>query len=129
MEEMNEIRYFSMFTGVGGFELGLSNTSRKEQGGLKENSSNSELKRLAPKQFTCIGFSEIDKYASELLKDKFKGIKNYGDATKIDPRELPDFDMLCGGFPCQAFSVAGNRRGFQDTRAWLFLLQFCGSLI
>ena len=72
------------------------------------------------REFTCVGFSEIDKYASELLNKKFPGIKNYGDATKINPEELPDFDMLCGGFPCQAFSIAGKRRGFEDTRGTLF---------
>ena len=92
---MDEIRYFSMFTGVGGFELGLQGA-------------------------TCVGMSEIDKYANELLSKRFLGIKNYGDCTKIKPDELPDFDMLCGGFPCQAFSIAGKRRGFEDTRGTMF---------
>ena len=85
-----------MFKGVGGFELGIGDLAK------------------------CIGFSEIDKYASELLRAKWPNIKNYGDATKINPNELPDFDMLCGGFPCQAFSIAGKRRGFDDTRGTLF---------
>jgi len=89
------MKFFSMFSGVGGFELGLS-------------------------QHECVGVSEIDKYASELLGTKFPGVKNYGDATKIRPEELPDFDLLCGGFPCQAFSIAGKRRGFEDTRGTLF---------
>jgi len=84
-----------MFTGVGGFELGLQGA-------------------------TCVGMSEIDKYANELLSKRFLGIKNYGDCTKIKPDELPDFDMLCGGFPCQAFSIAGKRRGFEDTRGTMF---------
>lgn len=91
-----KIRYFSMFTGVGGFELGLEDKGE------------------------CVGFSEIDKYCSELLSKRFPRITNFGDATKINPRELPDFDMLCGGFPCQAFSIAGKRRGFNDTRGTLF---------
>lgn len=91
-----EIKYFSMFTGIGGFELGLG------------------------ERFRPVGFSEIDKYACKLLSDKFPNVKNYGDATKIKPEELPDFDMLCGGFPCQAFSLAGKQLGFKDTRGTLF---------
>ena len=92
----NEIKYFSMFTGVGGFELGIGKLAK------------------------CIGFSEIDKYTNELLKKKFPKIKNYGDATKIDAQALPNFDMLCGGFPCQAFSIAGKRKGLEDTRGTMF---------
>jgi len=95
--DSGRIRYFSMFTGVGGFDLPL------ERFGFK-----------------CIGFSEIDKCCSELLKRKWPNVKNYGDCTKINPNELPDFDMLCGGFPCQSFSIAGKRRGFQDTRGTMF---------
>jgi len=90
------MKYFSMFTGVGGFELGF------------------------PKEWECVGMSEIDKYANYVLEYRFKGVKNYGDARKINPRELPEFDLLCGGFPCQAFSIAGKRRGFEDTRGTLF---------
>src|SRR3990167_7252124 len=99
MKEINNgrrIKYFSMFTGIGGFELGIGNRGK------------------------CIGFSENDKYCSQLLKKKFPKVRNYGDATKIIPSELPDFDMLCGGFPCQAFSIAGKRKGFEDIRGTLF---------
>lgn len=131
-----------MFTGVGGFELGFSQAEeeqirkREEEGiRVKENQLKNEgHKRMADsnsdpykhsfrsanRQFDCIGFSEIGKYASQLLKSKFPKVPNFGDATKIDPNKLPDFDMLCGGFPCQAFSIAGKRRGFQDTRGTLF---------
>jgi len=90
------MKYFSIFTGIGGFELGF------------------------PKDWKCIGFSENDENCCKLLKEKFKEVENYGDATKINAGKLPDFDLLCGGFPCQAFTVAGNRRGFEDTRGTMF---------
>ena len=77
------------------------------------------IKKAQP-DWKCIGYSEIDKYAIQTYKKHFPNHKNYGDATKIDPDRLPDFDMLCGGFPCQAFSIAGKRRGFEDTRGTLF---------
>jgi len=116
-ENQKTIRYFSMFTGVGGFELGLQNAGLLQQEN-KERMSNSD--RASSQFYSCVGFSEIDKYANQLLTTKFPEVKNYGDATKINPRELSDFDMLCGGFPCQSFSIAGKRRGFQDTRGTMF---------
>ena len=93
------VKVFSMFSGIGGFELGL-------------------VKSNLPYQL--IGYSEIDKYAISVFESKFKGVKNYGDATRIQGDELPDFDLLVGGFPCQAFSVAGLRQGLDDTRGTLF---------
>jgi DNA (cytosine-5)-methyltransferase 1 len=91
------MKYFSMFAGIGGFDLALNRKGHE-----------------------CVGYSEIDKYAIQVYNNHFKDVKNYGDATKIEPRELPDFDLLCAGFPCQAFSIAGKRRGFEDTRGTLF---------
>jgi len=93
------MRYFSIFSGVGGFEYGIQQALPNTE---------------------CVGYSEIDKYAIQTYKKNFPKHKNYGDTTKIKPSELPDFDMLCGGFPCQAFSIAGKRRGFKDTRGTLF---------
>lgn len=93
------MKYFSTFSGVGGFELGIE--------------------KACP-EATCVGYSEIDKYADAIYQYNFKGAKNYGDITKINGHELPDFDLLVGGFPCQAFSIAGKRRGFEDTRGTLF---------
>ncbi len=94
------MKYFSMFSGIGGFEYGIEKATK---GKCK-----------------CVGFSEINKYAIKIYKKHFPGNKNYGSATDINPKELPDFDMLCGGFPCQSFSIAGKRKGFQDTRGTLF---------
>ena len=93
------MKYFSTFSGVGGFELGIE--------------------KACP-EAVCVGYSEIDKYADAIYKYHFKEVKNYGDITKINGHELPDFDLLVGGFPCQAFSIAGKRRGFEDTRGTLF---------
>lgn len=67
-----------------------------------------------------VGYSEIDKFAISVYEGHFPGVHNYGDITQIDETKLPDFDCLVGGFPCQAFSGAGKRRGFADTRGTLF---------
>jgi len=88
--------YFSLFSGIGGFELGIG-----EKG-------------------TCVGFSEVEPHAIDIYQKHFPTHKNYGDITKINAEELPDFDLLVGGFPCQSFSIAGNRGGFGDTRGTLF---------
>ena len=94
----------------------------REGDGIRDDSESLQFTENKPysSEFRCIGFSEIDKFASELLKNKFPTVKNYGDATKIIPEELPDFELLVGGFPCQAFSIAGKRKGFEDTRGTLF---------
>ena len=92
------MKFLELCAGIGGFRQGLDKV-----GG-----------------FECIGWSEIDKYACKLYSEYYKDSRNFGDVTKIEPKELPDFDMLVGGFPCQAFSVAGKRGGFNDTRGTIF---------
>lgn len=92
------MKYFSMFSGIGGFELGIQN-------------SNHPLE--------CVGYSEIDAPAIQTYKEHFNH-EPFGDATELDPSNVPDFDLLVGGFPCQAFSIAGKRGGFDDTRGTLF---------
>jgi DNA (cytosine-5)-methyltransferase 1 len=95
------IRYFDMFAGIGGFRAGLTRA-----GG-----------------FQCVGHCEIDKYADasyRAIHDIGKEEVYYPDAREIDPGEMPDFELLCGGFPCQSWSAAGNRLGFADPRGTLF---------
>jgi len=94
------IRFFDMFSGIGGFRSGLENV-----GG-----------------FRCIGHCEIDKYANQAYNAIYepKGELYFEDARTINPEELPDIDLICAGFPCQAFSIAGRRRGFDDARGTLF---------
>jgi DNA (cytosine-5)-methyltransferase 1 len=95
------MRMLDLFSGIGGFHKGF------EQAGY---------------EFDWVGFSEIDKYASAVYRHRFPEAVELGDITAIQPgRDLPDhIDILCGGFPCQAFSVAGKRKGFDDTRGTLF---------
>ena len=130
------MKYLSLFSGIGGFELGIqqayennehahiSKESEQEErtqrgvgpsdlGGVLLHSGN----RTTP---LCIGYSEIDKYAIATYQKHYPTHHNYGDITKINADELPDFDLLVGGFPCQTFSIAGKRRGFEDTRGTLF---------
>ena len=102
MEVTNDlIRYFDMFAGIGGFRAGLTRA-----GG-----------------FQCVGHCEIDKYADasyRAIHDIGEEEVYYPDAREIDPGGMPDFDLLCGGFPCQSWSAAGNRLGFADPRGTLF---------
>ena len=120
------MRYFSTFSGIGGFEIGTENAHRTV--GRRQGEAIRELESLVsdpaieqPEQIpVCVGYSEIDKYASSVYEYHNPGVKNYGDITKINAEELPDFDCIVGGFPCQAFSIAGKRRGFDDTRGTLF---------
>jgi DNA (cytosine-5)-methyltransferase 1 len=112
-----------MFSGIGGFELGIQRAQSKKLSGQDIRSgknSDSPEQGVGQQQYTCIGYSEIDKYAIKVYERQFNGHINYGDCTAINAAELPDFDLLVGGFPCQAFSIAGKRYGFQDTRGTLF---------
>ena len=90
-----------MFAGIGGFRSGLSKFGNF---------------------FMPIGFCEIDPYARRAYEAIYdtKGELFFEDARKIVPEELPDIDLICGGFPCQSFSIAGKRGGFEDARGTLF---------
>ena len=94
------IRFFDMFAGIGGFRSGL-----EAIGG-----------------FECVGYCEIDKYAKQAYEAIYDtgGELYFDDERKIVLEQLPDFDLLVGGFPCQSFSIAGARKGFDDIRVTLF---------
>lgn len=97
---MPTIKYIDMFSGIGGFRSGL-----EKIGG-----------------FECVAYCEIDPYAKKAYEALYntEGEIYFNDARTINPDKLPDIDLICGGFPCQSFSVAGKRKGFDDTRGTLF---------
>lgn len=115
-----------MFSGIGGFELGINKAvqriAKQPHSGVgvssARNSTVCKIQQL--ENYTCVGFSEIDKYATQIYKKHFPNHKEYGNVSKINWNTVEDFDLLCGGFPCQAFSIAGKRGGFSDTRGTLF---------
>lgn len=96
MQSKNKIKFIDLFAGMGGFRLAF------ESQGCQ-----------------CVFSSEIDKFACDTYELNF-GVRPEGDITKISSSEIPDFDVLCAGFPCQPFSIAGKRLGFEDTRGTLF---------
>lgn len=98
-----KIKFIDLFAGIGGIRKGFELACKK-------NGIESE----------CVFTSEIKPYAVSVLKQNHPNEKIFGDITKIKASEIPDFDVLLGGFPCQAFSAAGKRRGFMDTRGTLF---------
>ena len=98
------MNFIDLFSGVGGFRMGMEKAGH-----------------------TCIGFCEIDKFARDSYKAIYntKGEKELNDITKVTNEQWREFkgetDIICGGFPCQAFSIAGKRKGFLDeTRGTLF---------
>ena len=91
------LKFFDLFAGIGGFRLGMERAGHQ-----------------------CIGSCEWDKHARETYKTNFGSYPEYNDAKDLHPQSLPQFDVLCAGFPCQAFSIAGKRMGFEDTRGTVF---------
>lgn len=102
---MEKIRIVDLFAGIGGIRLGFEQACKKLE---------------IPSE--CIFTSEIDKYACQTYRKNFNEDKHDPecDITKINEKDIPDFDVLLAGFPCQAFSTAGLRAGFEDTRGTLF---------
>ena len=98
-----EIKFIDLFAGIGGirkgFELACSEFGYKTK---------------------CVFTSEIKPYAIDVLNQNHPRETINGDITKVNEKDIPDFDFLLAGFPCQAFSAAGKRLGFLDTRGTLF---------
>ena len=96
------MKFLDLFAGIGGFRLGMESAGHE-----------------------CVGFCEIDKYARASYKaiHNTEGEIELHDITAVSDESIRGFgsvDVICGGFPCQAFSIAGHRRGFEDTRGTLF---------
>jgi DNA (cytosine-5)-methyltransferase 1 len=94
--EKPKFTFIDLFAGIGGFRQAMQSFDGK-----------------------CVFSSEWDKYAKQTYFRNY-GEVPYGDIRKIDEKSIPDHDVLCAGFPCQAFSIAGKRKGFEETRGTLF---------
>ena len=104
--KIKKVRVFEAFAGYGGASFGLKNAKINHE---------------------VIGYSEFDKYASEIFELNHPNIKAFGDITLIDANEIPDFDLFTGGFPCQPFSSAGLGMGELDIRGTVFydIIRIC----
>lgn len=91
------MKFISLFAGIGGFDLALTRLGH-----------------------TCVYANEWDKYAVQIYNNRFRGGVDNRDVRTVPAEEIPNHDLLVGGFPCQSFSIAGKRKGFDDTRGTLF---------
>ncbi len=101
--QQRTLRFIDLFAGIGGIRCGLEQAAQSAG--------------LTP---VCVFTSEIKPYAVKVLHENHPAETIAGDITKVPTSDIPDFDVLCAGFPCQAFSSAGKRQGFADTRGTMF---------
>ena len=93
---LDGMTFIDLFAGLGGFRLALESLGAK-----------------------CVYSNEWDKFAQQVYNDNFGDMPD-GDITQVDENTIPNHDILCAGFPCQAFSISGKQRGFEDSRGTLF---------
>ena len=121
-----EIRFIDLFRGIGGFHLGLERANKisgdkQLRIGSEEGPSIAQPENTTKPNFSCVWSNDIDKYASQIYKKHWPETPEVtGDIRGIDEKAIPKHDLICAGFPCQTFSVAGKRKGFEDTRGTLF---------
>lgn len=94
---IKKIKHLDLFSGMGGFSISLEKVAKKHNC-----------------EYECIAFSDIKLAARKALANNFPDIKNIGDITKVVPENIKQYDILTAGFPCQPFSAAGVRGGFND---------------
>ena len=125
---MKIIRFIELFAGIGGFRYGLEKANdtiikRTQQGIQQRSKSDPTINEplLGAEQFNCVWSNEWDRYACQIYRKNYgEGELQEGDIRGIPAEVIPDHELLTAGFPCQAFSIAGRRRGFEDTRGTLF---------
>jgi DNA (cytosine-5)-methyltransferase 1 len=110
------MKFIELFAGVGGFRHGL------ESERWLQNERDGDLSKSPCREgFQCVYANEWDKYASAVYRYHWNdGTMHEADIRTVDPDGLPEHDLICGRFPCQSFSIAGKRGGFEDARGTMF---------
>lgn len=122
MLKNEKVRFIDLFAGIGGFHYALHNNGAKcvfvsEWDNAARDSYQRNFKKKSPEIFDIQLNNDLSSSNGIFSTPNFAG-----DITKIDPKKIPDHDILCAGFPCQPFSISGHKKGFGDTRGTLFLM-------